>query len=73
MSRDLQRPDLGAGSGGAGALVHAPEAYDAIAADILRLQEPAFRDNVIALGLKNARGYSSERLMRGYETVYRRI
>jgi glycosyltransferase involved in cell wall biosynthesis len=58
---------------GEGALVHEPDAYEAIGADIRRLQEPAFRDNVVALGLKNARGYTSERMMRGYEDVYRRI
>jgi glycosyltransferase involved in cell wall biosynthesis len=58
---------------GEGALVHDPADDAGIAADIQRLQEPAFRDNVVALGLKNARSYSSERMMRGYEDVYRRI
>ena len=58
---------------GEGALVHDPADYDGVAADIQRLQEPAFRDNVVALGLKNARSYSTERMMRGYEDVYRRI
>ena len=44
---------------GEGALVHEPEDYAAIATDIQRLQEPAFRESLIALGLKNAQGYSS--------------
>jgi glycosyltransferase involved in cell wall biosynthesis len=58
---------------GEGALVHSPDDHDAIAADIQRLQEPVFRDNVVALGARNARGYTSGRMMRGYEDVYRRI
>jgi glycosyltransferase involved in cell wall biosynthesis len=58
---------------GEGALVHEPQAYAAIAADIVRLQNPAFRASVVAAGLKNVRDYSSERMMRGYEDVYRRI
>ena len=58
---------------GEGALIHEPEDYAAIAGDIQRLQEPAFRDTLIALGLKNARNYSSGRMMGAYEEIYRRI
>jgi glycosyltransferase involved in cell wall biosynthesis len=58
---------------GEGALIHEPEDYAAIAGDIQRLQEPAFRDTLIALGLKNARSYSSERMMEAYEEIYRII
>jgi glycosyltransferase involved in cell wall biosynthesis len=58
---------------GEGALVHEPDDYDGIARDILRLQDPAFRDTVIALGFKNAQNYSGERMMSAYEQLYRRI
>jgi glycosyltransferase involved in cell wall biosynthesis len=58
---------------GAGALVHEPEDYAAIARDILRLQDASFRDNVIAAGLKNAQGYTRDRMMNAYEEIYRRI
>jgi len=58
---------------GEGALLHDPADYAGVAADIQRLQEPAFRDTVVASGLKNVRLYSSERMMQGYEDVYRRI
>ena len=58
---------------GEGALVHEPDDYAAIAQDIQRLQEGAFRDNVVARGFKNAQAYSSERMMGAYEEVYRRI
>ena len=58
---------------GAGALVHEPDAYAAIAADIQRLQEPAFRESLIALGLANAQGYTNERMMSAYENIYSRI
>lgn len=58
---------------GEGALVHEPDAYAAIAGDIQRLHDAAFRDRVVALGQANARGYTVERMMRGYEDVYRRI
>ncbi len=58
---------------GEGALIHEPDDYTGIAHDIQRLQDASFRDNVIAQGLKNAQGFSSERMMSGYEEVYRRI
>jgi glycosyltransferase involved in cell wall biosynthesis len=58
---------------GDGALVHEPDDYAAMAADIQRLQEPAFRDSLIALGFENVKKYSSERMMDSYEEVYRRI
>jgi glycosyltransferase involved in cell wall biosynthesis len=58
---------------GEGALIHEPDDYAAIAGDIARLQEPPFRDGLIALGFKNAMNYSSERMMGAYEEIYRRI
>ena len=58
---------------GDGALIHEPEDYAAMAGDIQHLQEPAFRDAMIALGFKNAGNYSSERMMEAYEKIYRRI
>ena len=58
---------------GEGALILEPDDYTGIAHDIQRLQDASFRDNVIAHGLKNAQGFSSERMMSGYEEVYRRI
>jgi len=58
---------------GEGALIHEPDDYAAIARDIQRLQESAFRDTLIALGLKNARNYSSERMMGAYGEIYRVI
>jgi glycosyltransferase involved in cell wall biosynthesis len=58
---------------GDGALIHEPEDYAAMAGDIRRLEEPAFRDGLIALGFENARNYSSERMMGAYEEIYRRI
>ena len=58
---------------GEGALTHAPDAYDAIAADIQRLQEATFRERVIAQGRQNAQKYTVERMLRGYEDVYRRV
>jgi glycosyltransferase involved in cell wall biosynthesis len=58
---------------GEGALIHEPDDYGAMARDIRRLQEPAFRDALTASGLKNARNYSTERMMEAYEEIYRRI
>ena len=58
---------------GEGALVHEPDDYAGMARDIRRLQDAAFRDSVIALGLKNAQGYTNERMMRAYEEIYREI
>ena len=58
---------------GEGALIHEPDDYGEIARDIQRLQEPPFRDVLIALGFKNARDYSSERMMGAYEEIYRQI
>ena len=58
---------------GDGALIHEPDDYAAIGGDVQRLQEPAFRDSLVALGFKNARGYSIERMMGAYEEIYRRI
>ena len=58
---------------GEGALIHEPDDYAAIAGDIRRLREPAFRDAVTALGFRNAGTYSSERMMGAYEEIYRRI
>jgi glycosyltransferase involved in cell wall biosynthesis len=58
---------------GDGALVREPDDYAGIGADIRRLQEPAIRESLIALGLKNARSYSNERMMSAYEQLYQRI
>ena len=58
---------------GEGALTHPPDAYDAIAADIQHLQDATFRERVIAQGRQNAQKYTVERMMRGYEDVYRRV
>jgi glycosyltransferase involved in cell wall biosynthesis len=58
---------------GEGALVHEPDDYGEIARDVQRLQEPAFRNAMIALGFKNAQNYSNERMMGSYEQIYRRI
>jgi glycosyltransferase involved in cell wall biosynthesis len=58
---------------GDGALINEPEDYPAIAKDIQRLQDPAFRDSLVALGLKNAAGYTNERMMGAYEKIYRQI
>jgi glycosyltransferase involved in cell wall biosynthesis len=58
---------------GPGALIHEPNAHDEIARDILRLQEPAFRQSMIDLGLRNVQNYSSARMMGAYESIYRRI
>ena len=58
---------------GDGALIHEPDAYGAIAEDILRLERPVFRDQMTALGLKNAESYSTERLIKSYAEVYHRI
>ena len=58
---------------GDGALIHEPDDYAGIAADIQRLQEPAFRESLIALGFKNAQSYSKERMMSAYEKLYDRI
>jgi len=58
---------------GEGALLHAPDDYDGIAADIQRLQDDAFRARVIAQGKQNALKFSVERTMRAYEDVYRRV
>ena len=58
---------------GPGALIHAPDAYDAIARDIERLGELAFRQKMIDLGYKNVRNYTSERMMNAYEEIYHRI
>jgi len=58
---------------GEGSLIHEPDDYAGIAHDIQRLQDASFRDNVIAQGLKNAQGFSSARMMSGYEEVYLRI
>ncbi len=58
---------------GEGALVHAPDNYDAIARDIQRLQDASFRQQVVAQGRRNALKYTVGRMMRGYEDIYRRI
>ena len=58
---------------GEGGLIHEPDAYGEIAGDIQHLENPAFRDQVIALGFKNAQGYTSERMMEAYQEAYRRI
>jgi glycosyltransferase involved in cell wall biosynthesis len=58
---------------GEGALVRAPDACGEIAADIERLQEEAFRERVVTQGRQNAAKYTVERMMRGYEDVYRRV
>jgi glycosyltransferase involved in cell wall biosynthesis len=58
---------------GEGALIHEPDDYAGIARDIQRLEEASFRENMIALGFKNAQGYTDERMMRAYQDIYRRI
>jgi glycosyltransferase involved in cell wall biosynthesis len=55
------------------ALIHEPDAYADIAADIQRLQDATFRDKVSELGRANAASYTVERMMRGYEDIYRRL
>lgn len=58
---------------GEGALIHEPDEYAAIAQDIQRLQEPAFRESLITLGHKNARNFSNERMMSAYKKLYDQI
>jgi glycosyltransferase involved in cell wall biosynthesis len=58
---------------GEGALIREPDDYPGIARDILRLQEPAFRESLIASGIQNALAYSHERMIGSYEGIYRRI
>ena len=58
---------------GVGALIHEPDDYAAIAGDIQRLQEPAFRESLITLGHKNARNFSNERMMSAYKKLYDQI
>jgi len=58
---------------GEGALIHEPDDYAAVAADIQHLQEPAFRDKVVALGRENVEAYSIGRMMGSYKEIYRRI
>lgn len=58
---------------GEGALVHAPDDYTGVAGDILRLEDEAQREQVVALGFRNVQGYSIERMMASYEEAYRSI
>jgi glycosyltransferase involved in cell wall biosynthesis len=58
---------------GEGALIHEPDDYAGIAADIQRLQDGSFRDSVTAGGLRNARNYTGERMIGAYEEAYDRI
>ena len=58
---------------GKDALTHPPDDYEGIAADIQRLQDATFREHVVAQGRENALKYTVERLMRGYEDIYRRM
>ena len=58
---------------GEGAFIHEPDDYAGIAGDILRLQVAGLRDPLVAAGSKNARNYSTERMMGAYEDIYRRI
>ena len=58
---------------GEGALIHDAEDFAAVARDIQRLQDPAFRETVVAQGLKNAQSFSAGRMMQAYEDLYRRI
>jgi glycosyltransferase involved in cell wall biosynthesis len=58
---------------GPGAPVHGPEDYAAIGAEVLRLGEPAFREEVVANGLRNAASYSHARMMDAYEALYARL
>jgi glycosyltransferase involved in cell wall biosynthesis len=58
---------------GAGALTHEPDDYSGAAEDILRLTDPQFRDAVVTSGCVNASGYSEERMMDAYQSLYRRI
>ena len=58
---------------GEGAFIHEPEDYAAMAKDILRLQEPAVRDQLAALGFKNVQGFSIERMIGSYQEMYRQL
>jgi len=44
-----------------------------MAKDILRLQEPAVRDQLAALGFKNVQGFSIERMIGSYQEMYRQL
>ena len=58
---------------GEGAFIHEPDDYAGIAGDILRLQVAGLREPLVAAGSKNARNYSTARMMGAYEDIYRRI
>jgi glycosyltransferase involved in cell wall biosynthesis len=58
---------------GEGALIREPDDYASIAADIRRLQEPAFRDSLVAKGFENAKKFSIDGMIDAYEEVYRQI
>jgi glycosyltransferase involved in cell wall biosynthesis len=58
---------------GEGGLVHDPEDFAGVAGDIERLTDPAFREEVVNRGLKNAQAYTTERMIRSYEDAYRWI
>ena len=56
-----------------GALIHEPDDSAAVSADIVRLKDAAFREQVLAQGFRNASGYSNARMMRQYEDLYGRV
>ncbi len=58
---------------GDGALIHDPDDFAAIAADIQRMGEAAFRERLVALGFKNVLGYSTGRMIGAYAESYRQI
>jgi len=58
---------------GEGAFIHQPDDYTSISEDILVLEQDDVRREMIAEGRKNARLYSSERMMSAYERIYRQI
>jgi glycosyltransferase involved in cell wall biosynthesis len=58
---------------GPGALVREPEDYAGIAEDIQRLNNPSFRNSLIAQGTTNAESYTIDRMMSAYDAIYRRI
>jgi glycosyltransferase involved in cell wall biosynthesis len=58
---------------GDGGLVHEPDDFAGMGADVLRLENPAFRAQMTARGLANAKAYTTERLITSYREAYRRL
>jgi glycosyltransferase involved in cell wall biosynthesis len=58
---------------GEGALVHGPDDFAAIAEDIRHLEDRLFRNRVVTQGTRNAETYTIDRMITGYDAIYRRI